>query len=424
MLIDVLVQYSRKIFTHSTGKKIYTIFKREFARRYIIMGYALSRIRQQSLRVCSDCRDKMMSFPTLWRFCSITSFFIISFISPHVVYAQTSIYSEVLHFESASEIEPFYRVAFSPDDKLLAVGTGRGKGIQIRDAKTGQLVRTLLDRTVSNTEVFRILFPQWSLDGRFVAGVSFGADNSPNSNIGILYVWNVRTGDRVTFPNRKDASSSDADRSGNVASLYVSWRPNSSELLITDIDGKIRLFDFPSGKLRWIASPYVQTYVDWPCQPQWNGDGTRFVCIGNNVQAIFDGDSGKHLFDLKDELSRDAHPQWTHDGKYILNVDVGDGGNALEINAWDAMNGQKLKFPLLKGLPFTIHPNSNWIAYVPAERTAHKVFIANLKTGQTLTAIDLDSWESDPVWSSTGKYLAVIDEQRSIHIFVDNTVGF
>src|SRR5258707_13895064 len=123
--------------------------------------------------------------------------------------------------------------------------------------------------------------------------------------------------------------------------------------------------------MQWLISPYVNQPAEFlnaesefPCRPQWNPDGSRFVCIGDGVHAVFDGNTGDYLFALQDEVGLDAHPQWTHDGKFILNVDIGDGGNTFSIGMWDAKTGRRTDLPMKTGFPFSVSPDSTRIAYV------------------------------------------------------------
>jgi WD40 repeat protein len=366
----------------------------------------------------SESRGSLKPFRALFAFVTGICFLLPSFKDVH---AQGG-YHEILLFGPDAKGGLFFSLAYSPDSKLMAIGTYTPHAIEIRDAHTGRILKTLMDQSEQRSAPISI--PTWNPSGEFIAEVSIEYGPTPNTNHGIIYIWNVNTGSRITIPNRNDPTSKYADAAGNIGTRYVAWHPNGKEVLIMDNERKLRFLDFPSGKTRWIIAPYINQPAEFqnaesenPCRPQWSSDGSRFVCIGDGIQAIFDGATGNHLFDLKDEVGLDAHPQWTNDGKYIANVDTGEGGNSYAIKIWNANNGEVSNLPTKSGFPYSISPDSTRVAYV--ENISNQVVVAAFKIDKLLARLDIDYNPNDPVpsWSSDGKYLAVIDRNSTIHIF-------
>jgi WD40 repeat protein len=342
------------------------------------------------------------------------------------LHAQTGKYLEVLNFGPDKTGGIFYSLAYSPDSQWLAVGTYNPHAIEIRSAATGQILKKLIDR--SEHENAPISIPVWNPNGIYIAEVSIKYGRTPNNNSGIVHVWDVKTGGRKTIPNRHEPESDYADDLGDIGSHHIAWHPNGTALLIMDNDRQLRLIAYPSNKVIWLITPYKRGSVpnpngQYPCRPQWNTDGSRFVCIGDGIQAIFDGLTGKHLLDLEDEVSGDAHPQWTRNGRYILNVDVGDGYLS-PITVWDATNGQEVELPFIGGFPYSASPDVTRIAYI--ERNTHQVIIAAFNTGEILARLTVDYNPNDPepTWSPNGRYLAIIDRTSKARIFASNYLDF
>ncbi len=344
-------------------------------------------------------------------------------------HAQTGGYREVLRFEPDAESGMFYSVSFSPDGKLLAVSTSWPHSIQIRDAMTGQILKTLIEKSQAFSAPKSI--PSWSPNGRYIAEVSGEEGSALFDDYGVVYIWEVSTGSHMTIPNRNDRTAHFRDDLGNIGSHHLAWHPNGNTLLLMDNDLNLRLVDFPSGKTRWLIDPYVNQPVDFtnvdpsvPCRPQWNPKGSRFVCLGAGIQAVFDGATGQHLLDLEDEYGQDAYSEWTRDGKYILTVDVGDGGNTYEIKVWDAETGRKANLPKRAGLPFSVSPDGTKIAYI--DNPTNEVFIAALKSDEILAriSIDHDADEFELSWSPDGNCLAALDRNVTAHIYCKNDKPF
>lgn len=336
--------------------------------------------------------------------------------------AQGNEYYQVVQFGPDRTGGIFYSLAYSPDSQWIAVGTYDPHAIEIRGALTGQIVTRLIDKTEQAKAPIAV--PSWSPNGQYIAEISIEYGVTPHRNTGTVYVWEVQNGHRTVLINRTAPTSQYADALGHIGSQYVSWRPNTTQLLITDNDLTIRLLDFPSGKVRWIISPYSQQApefalqdLDYPCQPHWNPDGSQFECIGYGIHAIFDGATGQHLFDLQDEVSIISHSAWTRDGNYIVNEELNQGDNTFLIKIWNASNGQQAPLPVKTGFPFSVSPDSKWIAYV--DIATNNVVIAAFKTNEVLGRIDIDYNPNDrePTWSPDGLYLALIDRSSTAHIF-------
>jgi WD40 repeat protein len=346
-------------------------------------------------------------------------------------YAQTELYTVILSFGPDPSLGRFYyfnSLAFSPDDKYIAVGTDDWPGIEIRELKTGMVVKTLSTAPETGKSVDDGPFPQWSSDGQYIVGVSIEQGGTVVLSSGTVHVWNVNTGQRTVIPNREDKHSYYARENGIIPDVYAAWRPDRKNLLIADNEGKLRLLDFPSGAIRWIIAPYQDLPLGYrdmslsiPCEPKWNNDGNRFVCIGDTVNAVFDGNTGEQLFDLADEEAIGAYPQWSSDGRYILNVDMGDGGQTDEIEVWDASNGHKLELPKQYGVPFALSPDSSRLAVVNGG--LRSLNITDFQTGEILMGLP-GYYGLTPVWSRDGTYFAFIDPDVKVHIFVDNSKPF
>jgi WD40 repeat protein len=128
---------------------------------------------------------------------------------------------------------PFGGVAYSPDGKLLAYGTGGTKGyaagkIFLRQAQTGKLVRTLVGHT---TPVAAVAFTP---DGGRLVSVG-GSEVAWQK--GEVKIWDVKTGQVVLNPEGHALA---------VRSLAVS--PDGKWFATSGNDSQVRLWDLATGK--------------------------------------------------------------------------------------------------------------------------------------------------------------------------------
>jgi WD40 repeat protein len=208
-------------------------------------------------------------------------------------------------------------VAFSPDGKLLAAGTGepREQGtVTVWDVATAR-VRL---RHAEKTGVPGVAF---SPDGKTLAIASY--DNAAR-------LIDVATGKvRATFAHPKEVRS-------------VAFSPDGKRLATACWDGALRLWDVASGKVAKTFTGHKGRIFTVAFSP----DGKKLVsAAGNGGVKLWDVASGKELRTLPSR-SYFRCADFSPDGRWVLS---GDWGGTLRV--WDAEKGtERARFSGIGGV--------------------------------------------------------------------------
>lgn len=336
---------------------------------------------------------------------------------PSLAAAQSPSFREVLVLQDSGEMSI---ATYSPNGKMIAAWV-RGKVFELGvwNSINGNLIRKFNLNDDPSIEGGYPRSLSWSPDNRYLAGVVYDG-----ILIGKLYVWDLNTGQRTAITNRISSDSVFEPQQGKVAILEARWNPKSMSIILIDMEGKIRLIDFPSGSTRWEISafshPYEYLCSEFRCQLTWNPDGTRFVSR-NSDGRIFDGSTGTSVVKLAEPTYGDSYAKWTSDGKYIFDVPVGDGGSNDDLFVWNAITGNLVDIPIKKIPPiiFDLNPDAQRIAYL-ARYEGNEIVIANWHTGNILTVLTLQApaYIIELTWSPDGRNLAVT-QNGSIHIYAE-----
>ncbi len=228
----------------------------------------------------------------------------------------------LLPLEAQEQAKPpfiYGGLAWSPDGKLIAVGTS--DGIWLHDATDLTPVRQL-------TSVRFVVSLAWNPIGNTIA--------SDGVNI-----WDVETGEllkRLVDDSKVKATS-------------AAWSPDGSRLAAGLTDNSLRVWDGETGDE--VFKVVADTALDWARIITWSADG-RFIAarrqlsIGGEIQIVlWDLDSGQAHRAWKYELSITSL-KWSPDGKLLATTTwLSD-----DTRIWNVGTGET-------------------IAQIPHERTGH-----------------------------------------------------
>jgi WD40 repeat protein len=363
------------------------------------------------------------------RFVLIVLIAFMAFLRNSVVGAQTASYYERLVLQANGELGS---TTFNPDGKMIAAWDSSWEGqtrtieLVVWSSVNGSVIR----RFMLHGQPDVIGYPKslsWSPDSRYLAGVVGYAPYT-----GTLFIWDMNTGKRTTIANRTSSDELFSRQGGKVPILQARWNPKFMSILLIDADSKIRLIDFPSGKTRWELSMYNEKAGDpnpyycneGGCKIVWNSDGTRFLF--SLMDAIYDGATGAQVVTSAVIYAHDSVAKWTTDGKYIFDMELGDGGPNDVLFVWDTTTGNLIDIPLKKvhEVAFDPNPDGERLAYCCEDG---EIAIANWHTGKILALLPLQDSvhvHGGLIWSPDGKNLAVTEttngsSHASIHIYTE-----
>ena len=210
-------------------------------------------------------------------------------------------------------------VAYSPDGKYLAAGTGNWNQPELVpqcsffDVATGQELAKL---TGHESRMFRVCF---SSDNKTLA---------TSSRDKTIRIWEVPTGKLKSVLTQATASK------GMV------FLPDGT-LAAASYDGTIRYFDVETGKVRksWNAGMVLASLAVSP-------DSSLLVAAESAAEGkdaaplkIWDSATGKERLQLKGHTSRILGVAFTRDGRGVVTAG-GSSGKFGEVNYWDLITGQ------------------------------------------------------------------------------------
>ena len=199
-------------------------------------------------------------------------------------------------------------VSFSPDGTLLASGTNNGI-IFVWDVDTGENVETL----AGHGGIISVAF---SPDGTLLASGSYG---------GRVFVWDIDTGENVeTLAGHKDGARS------------VSFSPDGTLLAAGTGDGTIFVWDIATGER-------VETLVghaDWVESLSFAPDGSLLASASyDGTVKLWDVDTGEIVKTLVEHTGCWIHPMaFALDGT-LLTFDLLEG----TVRVWDVATGETVE---------------------------------------------------------------------------------
>lgn len=246
---------------------------------------------------------------------------------------------ETAHLVPQFNIKDAKAVAFSPDDRTLAVATGNTA--QLWDVATGLSLRSLED---PEGEVESVVF---SHNGEFLLTTSSNSDRGRSADA--TRIWDVKTGQQIhLFPGRGPAVFSPDDRFLSESASSIS-DDSSGHFLVAEMR------EIATGKL--VQRIYANSPQTTPDYLEVSPDN-KLLLSGDRFSPamVFSLDTGKQLYELKAQPA--PQPKglfndfavFSHDGKSIYTGEEIDKNT--RILAWDAARGKKKVLFELKGSVF------------------------------------------------------------------------
>lgn len=185
-----------------------------------------------------------------------------------------------------------HRIAFSPDSKMLATGKWvLGSNIELWDVKTGEKIRTLIDR------IGRVYHLKFSHNGRILSCGSW--DRSVQ-----YHMWEVNSGHEVA--NFRGEQTGYSEYQVSQDSGLIATNGNKQILLWDTFAGKLRhAIDFPVGFISGFAFSPNNKYL---------------VSSGRSV-TIWDTDTGNEIIKLYDVEHRTSKMTFSPDGEILVGGD-------------------------------------------------------------------------------------------------------
>src|SRR6266508_3237546 len=202
-----------------------------------------------------------------------------------------------------------YRVAYSPDGKLIAA-PGRRKTVRVWDAGTGKRVFTLAGHTDFICDV------AFSPDGKQLASAS--CDKT-------VRLWDAGTGRLV-----RTIANSDSVQS-------VAFSPDGKQLVtgggFPGVAGAVKVWDAAAGKERFVTRGHPEAVLRVAYSP----DGKRIASGGlDGVARVWDAVTGKEVFSLPASRKGFVYDVvFSPDGKRLCTATVPLGPRRRPITVWD-----------------------------------------------------------------------------------------
>jgi WD40 repeat protein len=205
-----------------------------------------------------------------------------------------------------------FTLAYSPDGKMLASGTGSGEGvIRLWDAATGK-ERLLLQPHAD--QVYSVAF---SPDGKKLASIGTGKDSASAP----VHVWDAITGKLLRSFRQPEWG------------YMVAFAPDGRRLAVAGRDYTVRLWELDSGKE--VLQLKGHTGIIW-CLA-FSADGKMLATGGDDKTVrLWDAARGKELHRLSDPKLSWSSVAFSPDSKVIAG-----GSREGTVHLWDAASGRE-----------------------------------------------------------------------------------
>ena len=187
------------------------------------------------------------------------------------------------------------------DGERIAISGWNGL-VEIRDAKTGELIHTLPHQA---DLVHAVAF---SPDGRLVATGS--GDGS-----GFVQLWDVASGKRLPVQFAADSNQPPYGSTHTDAVLHVAFSPDGTQLVSTSYDRTARVWDVETGR----QVSLHHGHLGWVWSAEFSRDGRRLVTSGQDGTAV--------VWDLS--TGRQSPPFTGHEGPVYAAVFSPDGSHVV-----------------------------------------------------------------------------------------------
>jgi RNA polymerase sigma factor (sigma-70 family) len=283
-----------------------------------------------------------------------------------------------------------FALAYSPDGKTLASGTGSSEGvIRLWDATTGK------ERLLLQPHAGQINSLAFSPDGTKLASIGTGKD--PTSDP--LYIWDATTGERLrTFRQQSGFS--------------VAFAPDGRRLVACGLGGTARLWDIVSGK----------EVLQFDCHAKWiwfcafSPDG-KMLATASDDQTIrlWDTVTSEELHRMGDPNLSWSSVAFSPDSKVIAG-----GSREGTVHLWDAASGrERLKIvghDKWRRARDCTPDGPNIVAFSPDGKSlvsGHEGVVLDAATGKEICQLQgHHRWLRSLVFAPDGKTLAGEDSFR------------
>ncbi|NET02763.1 MAG: hypothetical protein F6K61_19890 [Sphaerospermopsis sp. SIO1G1] len=280
-----------------------------------------------------------------------------------------------------------YSVAFSPDDKYLAMGDIDGR-VKIWNPKKEREILTFIGHSNS------VMSVAWSPDSLTLAS---GSDDKT------VKLWDINTGKCVkTFL-------------GHSSYLYsVDWSPNGSTLASGSADKTVKLWDIHTGKC-------VRTFLghsDHILSVAWSPDGSTLASGGyDKTIKLWDVNTGECVRTFLGNSDHILSVAWSPDGSTLAS-----GGYDKIIKLWNVKTGKCI---------LTLKDHSSWIASIAWSADGNRLAIGsgdytvkiwNVHTSDYLRTLEGHTDMVDSVaWSKDSQTLATGSHDKTVKLWHINT---
>ena len=274
-------------------------------------------------------------------------------------------------------------VAFSPNNKFLAIGDTKGE-VNLWQVAPSRLLLTFQGHTSW------VLSVAWSPDGNMLASSSYDRT---------IRLWNPLTGQCVkTLTGHTNWV------------LSIAWSPDGQVLASGGDDQTVRLWDVREGKCLKMLSGHT----NWVRSVAWSSNG-QTLASGSDDQTIklWHSYTGRCLKTLTGHTYWVSSVAWSPKGQ-----NLSSSSHDQTVKLWDVSEGKCLK---------TLHGHTKWVwslAWSPDGQVLasgsfdQSVRLWNPSTGQCLRTLQgYTNWAFSVSWSPDGQTLASSSEDRTVKLW-------